>query len=852
MQSSPIRSAIIVIVAILGILFTIPSFLPKDILAAWPGFLPKQTVVLGLDLQGGSHLLLEVKPEAITAERIKGLRRDVRSALANDNGIGNLITTGPDSITIELTDPSQKAAAMTAVQKLQNNVSSTFGVGGVPELAFSETPDGKIVVSLTAEGVQQRMSSLVAQSMEVIRNRIDEVGTTEPTIQRQGQNRVLVQVPGFEDSARLKDLVQRTARLTFHLVHPSMTAAQAEAQGIPSGYMILPSADGGNELLNENVELGGESLTNAQPGFDQQTSRSVVSFQFDTRGAITFGEITSKNVGKRFAIVLDNQVITAPTIQQPITGGSGQISGNFTPQSAADLAVLLRAGALPVSLEVVEERSVGPSLGADSIRAGITAGAVASVAVLAFMVIAYGLFGVFANVALVLNIFLILGSLSAIGATLTLPGIAGIVLTIGVAVDANVLIYERMREEQRSGKSILQSLDAGFHRAWGTIIDSHLTQLIAAIVLYFLGSGPIQGFAVTLALGILTSLFTAYTVTRFFIGIWYHWKRPKTLKIQHFRFIPDGTKIDFMKMSRAAIILSIVLTILAIGTAYFKGFNLGIDFVGGSAIEVQHTAEGDADPAKVRELLDPLNLGEVQVQSFGNPQDLLIRIQLQPGGDAEQQVAVQEVTKALATDNYEVRRTEAVSGTVSGELAVHGTIAVLVTLVAILIYVWFRFEWQFGLAAVTTTLHDVIMTVGLFSITGLEFNLSSIAAVLTLVGLSLNETVVISDRVRENLRKYKKMSVAEIINLSINQTIVRTSLTQFTVLLALFPLVFFGGESIRGFTIAMTFGSIFGMYSSIFIGGPILIHFGLKPRSEMEEEKEKKAKANKRADGAAV
>lgn len=852
MQSSPIRSAIIVIVAILGILFTIPSFLPKDILAAWPGFLPKQTVVLGLDLQGGSHLLLEVKPETITAERIKSLRRDVRSALANDNGIGNLITSGENSITIELTDPTQKAAAMAAVQKLQNNVSSTFGVGGVPELAFSETPDGKIVVSLTPEGVRARMSALVAQSMEVIRNRVDEVGTTEPTIQRQGDNRVLVQVPGFEDSNRLKDLISKTARLTFHLVHPSMTAAQAQAQGIPSGYMIVPSRDGGDELLNENVELGGESLTNAHPGFDQQTSRSVVSFQFDTRGAITFGEITSKNVGKRFAIVLDNEVITAPVIQQPITGGSGQISGNFTPQSANDLAVLLRAGALPVSLGVVEERSVGPSLGADSIRAGITAGAVASVAVLAFMVIAYGLFGVFANVALVLNIFLILGSLSAIGATLTLPGIAGIVLTIGVAVDANVLIYERMREEQRSGKSILQSLDAGFHRAWGTIIDSHLTQLIAAIVLYFLGSGPIQGFAVTLALGILTSLFTAYTVTRFFIGIWYHWKRPKTLKIQHFRFIPDGTKIDFMKMSRTAIILSIVLTVLAIGTAYFKGFNLGIDFVGGSAIEVQHTADGDADPAKVRELLDPLNLGEVQVQSFGNPQDLLIRIQLQPGGDAQQQVAVQEVTKALATDNYEVRRTEAVSGTVSGELAVHGTIAVLVTLVAILIYVWFRFEWQFGLAAVTTTLHDVIMTVGLFSITGLEFNLSSIAAVLTLVGLSLNETVVISDRVRENLRKYKKMSVAEIINLSINQTIVRTSLTQFTVLLALFPLVFFGGESIRGFTIAMTFGSIFGMYSSIFIGGPILIHFGLKPRSEMEEEKEKKAKASKRADGAAV
>jgi SecD/SecF fusion protein len=849
MQFSPLRTAIIVIVSVLGILFTIPSFLPADVLRAWPGFLPKQTVVLGLDLQGGSHLLLQVNKESIVSERVKTLRRDVRTALTNE-GIGNLITASTNSLSVELTDPSQKAAATAALQKLQNTISSTFGSVGAQELAFSETADGKLVVALTDEGVTARMAALVAQSMEVIRNRVDAVGTTEPTIQRQGENRVLLQVPGFGDTERLINLVSQTARMTFHLVHPTMSAAQAEAQGIPSGYIILPSKDGGAELLNENVELGGESLTNASSGFDQQTGQPVVSFQFNTSGAITFGQITSANVGKRFAIVLDNQVITAPVINQPITGGSGQISGNFTSQTAADLSVQLKAGALPASLDVVEQRSVGPSLGADSIRAGVTAGAVAAVLVVVFMVIAYGMFGVFANVALVLNVILILGSLSALGATLTLPGIAGIVLTIGVAVDANVLIYERMREEQRAGKSILASLDAGFHRAWGTIIDSHLTQLIAAIVLYFLGSGPIQGFAVTLALGIITSLFTAYTVTRLFISLWYRWKRPKTLKIQHFRFLPDGTKIDFMKISRIAIPLSIVLTMGAVGLAFTKGFNLGIDFIGGSAIEIQHTGEGVADPAKVREDLAPLGLGEVQVQSFGSDQDLLVRIQLQPGGDAEQREAVSKVVETLAADNYELRRTEAVSGTVSGELAMHGTIAVLVSLVAILIYVWFRFEWQFGVAAIVTTAHDVIMTVGLFSLTGLEFNLSSIAAVLTLVGLSLNETVVISDRVRENLRKYKKMELRDIINMSINQTIVRTSLTQFTVLLALFPLVFFGGESIRGFTIAMTFGSIFGMYSSVLVGGPILIFFNLRPKAEPTEEE--KAKSAKRADGAVV
>ncbi len=853
LQFTPVRTAIILIVAVLGIVFAIPNFFSKDATATWPGWLPHNGMTLGLDLQGGSYLLLQVNQDSVITERLKTLRRDTRQILAGENGIGNIITTTANGLTVELTDPTQKAAAQAALQKLQTG-NGILGVGGTQELEFGETPDGKLTVTLSDAGIKDRMSSLIAQSIEVIRKRIDEVGTTEPIIQRQGTDRVLVQVPGFNDSQHLKELISKTARLEFHLVHPTMSAAQAEAQGIPAGYEIVPStpdSGGGDELLNENVELGGEDLTNAQPGFDQQTGRSVVSFSFNTHGAIVFGDITAKNVGKRFAIVLDNQVITAPTIQQPITGGSGQITGNFTPASANDLAVLLRAGALPATLDVAEERSVGPSLGADSIHAGVTAGIVAGILVVAFMVIAYGLFGFFADISLVLNIVLIVGALSLLGSTLTLPGIAGIVLTIGMSVDANVLIYERIREELKSGKSILAAIDAGFQRAWGTIIDSHLTQLIAAVVLYFLGSGPVQGFAVTLALGILTSLFTSYTVTLYFVGAWYRWRRPKTIKIQVFRFIPDGTKIPFMKISRYAIIFSVIISLLAIGSAFTKGFNLGIDFIGGSAIELQRTGAGDADPAKIREDLAGLGLGDIQVQQFGTPKDVLVRVQTQPGGDAAQQAAVNKVTEALQTDQYTIRRVETVGPQVSGELTTKGIIAVLVALVAILIYVWFRFEWQFALAAITTTTHDVIMTIGLFSVAGLEFNTSSIAAVLTLVGLSLNETVVISDRVRENLRKYKKMSLPELIDLSINQTIVRTSLTQFTILLALFPLVFFGGESIRGFTIAMTFGSIFGMYSSVFIGGPILIYFGLKARGDTAADS-KAAKIPKRADGAAV
>jgi SecD/SecF fusion protein len=302
-----------------------------------------------------------------------------------------------------------------------------------------------------------------------------------------------------------------------------------------------------------------------------------------------------------------------------------------------------------------------------------------------------------------------------------------------------------------------------------------------------------------------------------------------------------------MKISRYVIALSLVMTVVSIGTAYFKGFNLGIDFVGGTAIEVQHVG-GPADVARVRELLDGLDVGEIQIQGFGTPEDVLVRVQAQEGGQSADQVAVKKVQDALAGDNYEVRRTEAVSGTVSGELAWTGTIAVIIALGCILLYIWFRFEWQFAMAAVTTTSHDIIMTIGLFSITGLEFNLSSIAAVLTLVGLSLNETVVVSDRIRENLLKYRKMPLPELIDLSINQTIVRTSLTQFTVLLALVPLVLFGGEALRSFTIAMTFGSLVGMYSSVIVNGPILINFGLKQKSEEETA----AKKEKSSDGASV
>ncbi len=846
LQFSSLRTAIIAIVAVLGILFTIPNFAPKGFVDAMPDWLPKQKMVLGLDLQGGSYLLLQVNRQNVIDERMRDLRREVRTILANDNGIGHLLTTDGLKLTVSLTDPSQFDKAREALKAVETVVgNSVFSVGNVKETEISTSADGKIIIKLTEKGIDQRMSTLVTQSIEVIRRRIDELGTTEPTIQRQGTDRILVQVPGFSDSTRLKDLISRTARLTFHLVYPNITAAQARVQGLPPGTYIVPSVDGSEELLYEDVALGGESLINAQPGFDSRTGQAIVSFRFNTRGAIVFSEITAANVGRRFAIVLDGKVITAPTIQTAITGGSGQISGSFTPQSANDLAVLLRAGALPATLDIIEERSVGPSLGADSVKAGLLAGIVGALMVVAFMVIVYGKFGLFANISLILNIILVLGSLSMLGATLTLPGIAGIVLTVGMAVDANVLIFERIQEEMKGGRSVHQSLEAGFKRAMSTIIDANVTTFIAAAVLFFLGSGPVQGFAITLALGILTTVFTAYFVTQFIIGIWYSRRRPKTLRVHLLRLIPEGTKIPFMAWRKIAIGFSVAAMLASVAIFSFGGLNLGIDFKGGSSVEIQ-ALKGDADIGDIRSRIGKLGLGDIQVQQFGTPREVLIRIEAQSGGDTAQQAAVRKVTDALSAD-YDIRRVEVVGPTVSGELAIAGIIAVVVAMGAVLIYIWARFEWQFAVGAIVALIHDVTLTIGLYSFIGFEFNLSSIAAILTIVGYSLNDTVVVYDRVREYLRKFRKIPVSELIDLSINSMLSRTTLTSFTTILALLALVFFGGEVIRGFTISMTWGVVVGTYSSIFIAAPILIFFGLKTR-----EKAEKQVVEKRSDGAAV
>jgi preprotein translocase subunit SecD len=523
-----------------GILLTAPNFLGRDTAASLPKWLPHQQVNLGLDLRGGSHLLLEVDIAKVLAERlealVEGARSELRTARIGYSGLG--VRPG-NTVSLKLREAAQVPQAVEALRKLAVPVSrSGLGLGlggGVPDMTVSSEADGTITMRLSQEALVERASNAVQQSIEIVRRRIDETGVNEPTIQRQGSDRILVQLPGVGDPDRVKRLLGKTAKMVFRMVDVSPEASETN---VPPGSELLEADDERDPtgrprkwVVRKKVEVAGDNLIDAQPTYDQRNGQPVVNFRFDAVGAKRFAEVTKENVGRPFAIVLDDRVISAPVIREPILAGSGQISGNFTVQSANDLAVLLRAGALPAPLKILEERTVGPDLGADSIAAGRNATVIGFVLVMAYMVAGYGVFGIFANMALIANVFMLIGALSILQATLTLPGIAGILLTLGMAVDANVLINERIREETRIGKSPLAAMEAGFGRAFATILDSNLTTLLAMVILYALGSGPVRGFAVTISLGIATSMFTAILLARLLMMTWWRRRRPAALPV---------------------------------------------------------------------------------------------------------------------------------------------------------------------------------------------------------------------------------------------------------------------------------------------------------------------------------
>lgn len=510
-----------VVVSLAGFIWSAPNLLPRETTDQMPSWW--QPVSLGLDLQGGSYLMLEVDTSYVVREHLNSLVETVRATLRKERvKYAELGLSGKDAVKVRILEAGDREKIRPELRKLDSTAT------------FDMTEDGTVTWHYDEDALRSRINQAVDQSIEIVRRRIDEMGTREPSIQRQGAERIVVQLPGVKDPDRIKELLGKTAKLTFHMVDDTATPDDARAGRLPPGSMLLPSAENERGLptsyvVKKRVEVGGDLLTDAQATF--QDGHPVVSFKFSAAGGKKFGDTTKENVGKALAIVLDGKVISAPRVNEPILGGSGVISGGFNVQQAKDLSMLLRAGALPAPLGVLEERTVGPDLGADSIRAGAIASVVGLIAVVVFMALIYGILGLLADVALVLNLVILLALLSALGATLTLPGIAGIVLTMGMAVDANVLIYERIREESRNGRSLLSAIQAGFERAFGTILDANLTTLAAAALLFSFGTGPIKGFAVTLTLGLLTSMFTAITVTRLMVALWVSVRRPKTLPL---------------------------------------------------------------------------------------------------------------------------------------------------------------------------------------------------------------------------------------------------------------------------------------------------------------------------------
>ncbi|RPE71222.1 preprotein translocase subunit SecD [Pacificibacter maritimus] len=818
-------------------LVTIETSGETEILAAerdaWPSWMAENLVNLGLDLRGGAHLLGEVNVAEVYATRMDGYWPSIRDVLRDERAtIGTIrrVDAPEGVLRVRISNADQMETALKAVRSLATPVVS-LTAAGQNDIAVSANND-VITVQLSEAEKAATDDRTMQQSLEIIRRRVDEVGTREPTIQRQGEDRILIQVPGIGSASELKSLIGTTAKLTFHAV-VSQTSNPDQAPGARNFIAPDISGNGVYYILESTPVVTGDELTDSQPAFDQNGGPAV-TFRFNATGARKFGDYTAANVGRPFAIVLDNEVISAPRINEAIRGGSGQISGNFTIEESTELAVLLRAGALPAKINFLEERTIGPELGADSIAAGKIATLVAFAAVLVFMGLAYGLFGIFANIALIINVALLFGFLSAIGATLTLPGIAGIVLTVGMAVDANVLIFERIREELKTSKGVGRAIELGYEKALSAIIDANITTFITAAILFIMGSGPVKGFAVTLALGILTSVFTAIYVTRAIVAMWFHRKNRKGWTLKGVRLVKDDTKVDFFKRAKFTFGISASAVVAALIAFAVLGLNFGIDFRGGTTIRTQ--SESAVSVADYRAAMEPLGLGDISITEVFDPNFdenqhvAMVRIEAQDDVESvtPETIAIVEEALQLVDPSITFPSVESVGPKVSGELIKTAVMAVAAAIGAVLFYIWLRFEWQFALGAVAALVHDVAITIGIFALFRIQFDLTIIAALLTIVGYSLNDTVVVFDRVRENLRKYKKMDLDGVLNLSINETLARTIMTSGTTLIALIALLVLGGDVIRGFVFAMTLGVVVGTWSSVFVASKFLLWLGVK------------------------
>jgi SecD/SecF fusion protein len=673
----------------------------------------------------------------------------------------------------------------------------------------------------------------LSQAVEVIRRRVDRYGVAEPLIEPQGKDEILVQLPGLSASSQQDaiDSIKRAAYLEFRMVHPN--SKELLEQGIlEPGYEVMKlkeKRDGRmvieNLLVKKRPELTGSSISRAMVGRGNLGEPNI-QFTLNAKGAEIFAQVTRENVGHRLGIVLDGDLRSAPAIRTPIEAGSGEITGNFEYKEALDLANVLE-NPLRAPLDLEASSQVDPTMGTDAIHSGIRASIVGILAVSAFMLCYYLVAGMVANVALIANIIILLGVMCSVETTLTLPGIAGIVLTAGMAVDANVLIYERIREEQGKGKSLRGAIAAGYSRAFSTIFDSHVTTLISSVILIFMGTGPIKGFGVALTIGVAASLFTSLVVTRIIFDwlVDHGWLK----SVKMFHLIPATMKLDFMKLAKPAFITSWVIITVGVAYGFYRGKStFGRDFLGGDTVTCFF--KNRIDPARIRPALEAAGINDPRIQyqkDLGTGAEALRLDTL-----ADTNNVVMSTLEKLAPGNFTVRSREHVGASVGTDITRSAIIASLLSLFGILVYVAFRYEFSFAVGAVLAVIHDVLMTIGLYCLSGRQFNATSVAAILTIIGFSTNDTIVIFDRIRESLKLGIRGTFKEVMNLSLNQTLSRTIITSGTVFLATLSLFIFGGGEINDFAFAFLIGIITGTYSSIYIASALVLfwHKGQRPQ----------------------
>ncbi len=807
----------------------------------WKQYMAPEGLRQGLDLQGGLHVVLKVNLNKAIENALTFASDDLKTQLKEKKiTVVKMASGDPHKVLFTLPNKS-------SLPEIKTMVEDDF-----PDLAMEVKEEGdfpRILLSLNEERVTFINNNAVNQSLEIIRNRIDQFGVTEPVILRQGKDEVIVQLPGVKDPGRAKDLIGKTAQLEFKLVDGPGTATLPALidQAVNAGKWqqgqdraILNAAlkhqlpddtevyfektidqETGIEraiplLLQSQVLMTGEMVKDAQVRIGGNFNEPYVSLDLTGRGAKVFGDVTGKHINERLAIVLDGVVRSAPNIQSKILGGSAMITGSYAYEEANDLAIVLRVGALPAPVDIVQELTVGASLGDDSIRKGVASGLLGTAMVLIFMVLYYRLSGVIATFALLLNVLFVFTGLAALQATLTLPGIAGIILSIGMAVDSNVLIFERMREEFALGKSTRSGVEGGYDKALWTIVDSQVTTLITAMALFLFGTGPIKGFAVTLSLGVTFNLFTTLFATRLVYDFLYE---KNLLKPLSFFEVFKRPSLDYMALRKFTFMASGVLVILGLvaGMQLMRGKgNLGVDFAGGAML--QYKADKPFALGEVRQVLSGYDLQPVE---DGNR--LIVKIKKSTdvvGSDAI------TVSKLLADNfgdyNFTMESQSEIGSSVSNMLRIKALQAILISLVGVIFYLALRFDLSFGFAAAIATFHDVLVVLGICYLLNIEITLLIVTALLTLAGYSLNDSVVVFDRIRENMRKDTKMDFSQVINLSINDVLSRTFVTSLTSVMVLVALFFLGGTVIHDFSFALLAGIIVGTYSSIFVASPAL------------------------------